>query len=69
MHNYEQTLHDLIEIFRSQAVDRVVIGLIQKKEPLNMDKNLLDNETKKLLIQNILERLSVLQKINTVFFI
>ncbi len=58
-------VYDLIEIFRSQAVDRVVIGLIQKKEPLNMDKNLLDNETKKLLIQNILERLNRYEKFRT----
>jgi CRISPR-associated endonuclease Cas1 len=53
---------DLVEIFRSQAVDRVVIGLIQKKEPLTMEKQLLDENTKKRLIQNILERLNRYEK-------
>lgn len=54
--------YDLVEIFRSQAVDRVVIGLIQKKEPLKISKNLLDEDTKKRLIQNILERLNRYEK-------
>jgi group II intron reverse transcriptase/maturase/CRISPR-associated endonuclease Cas1 len=51
-------VYDLVEIFRSQAVDRVVVGLIQKKEPLKMNGNFLDENTKKLLAQNILERLN-----------
>lgn len=54
--------YDLVEIFRSQAVDRVVIGLIQKKEPLKMSKNLLDEDTKNRLIQNVLERLNRYEK-------
>jgi len=48
---------DLIELFRAQAVDRIVIGLVQKGEPLSMEKNLLSDDTKQLLIRNILERL------------
>ena len=53
---------DLIEIFRSQAVDRVVISMVQKREPIGMDKGLLNESTKKLLIQNILERLNKYEK-------
>lgn len=51
-------VYDIIELFRPQAVDRVVITLIQKGEPLNINKGILTNETKKLLIQNIIERLN-----------
>jgi len=53
---------DLTELFRTQAVDRVVIGLVQKKEPLSMKKGLLEENTKKLLIQNILERINRYEK-------
>lgn len=55
-------VYDVIELFRAQAVDRVVIALIQKKEPLELEKGLLSNETKGLLIQNILERLNRYEK-------
>ncbi|MDR2915332.1 MAG: CRISPR-associated endonuclease Cas1 [Tannerella sp.] len=55
-------VYDLVEIFRSQAVDRIVIGLIQKKEPLKLEKGLLDEDTKRRLIQNILERLNRYEK-------
>lgn len=51
-------VYDVIELFRSQAVDRVVISLIQKGEKLKMNKNLLSDATKKLLVQNILERIN-----------
>lgn len=49
---------DLIELFRSQAVDRVVVGLIQKGQPLTMEKELLSESTRKLLAKTILERLN-----------
>jgi len=55
-------VYDIVELFRSQAVDRVVISLIQKGEPLKMHKNLLNGGTKHLLIQNILERLNRYEK-------
>ena len=51
-------VYDVIELFRSQAVDRVVISLIQKKESLEIKNNLLTDKTKNLLVQNILERLN-----------
>jgi len=48
---------DIIELFRQQAVDRVVISLIQKKEKMEIVKGLLSNESKSKLTQNIYERL------------
>ena len=55
-------VYDIIEIFRAQAVDRVVISLVQKREPLNVCKGLLDDETKKLLVRNLSERLNRYEK-------
>ena len=54
---------DMMELFRSQAVDRIVISLVQKGEPLNMkDDGWLDEQTRKLLMQNIFERLHRYEK-------
>jgi len=55
-------VYDLIEIFRAQAVDRVVISLVQKGEPLKMKGDLLSEPTKKLLIQNVIERINRYEK-------
>lgn len=55
-------VYDIIELFRTQAVDRVVISLIQKKEPLKLHNGLLENETKKLLVKNITERINRYEK-------
>jgi CRISPR-associated endonuclease Cas1 len=49
---------DVVELFRTQAVDRVVISLIQKGEPLKISKGLLEQNTISLLSQNISERLN-----------
>lgn len=66
IHAYQQgkptLVYDIIELFRTQAVDRIVISLVQKREPLSMDNNLLSENTKKLLIKNILERLHRYEK-------
>lgn len=53
---------DLIEEFRCQAVDRAVITMLIRKEPLSLDPKtaLLTEETKRLLIANVLERLASL---------
>lgn len=51
-------VYDVIELFRTQAVDRVVISLVQKGESLAINKGLLTEPTKKLLVQNVLERLN-----------
>lgn len=66
LHAYQQgkptLVYDIVELFRTQAVDRIVISLVQKREPLSMDNNLLSENTKKLLIKNILERLHRYEK-------
>ena len=55
-------VYDIVELFRAQAVDRVFFSLIQRGEPLKMNKNLMSEPTKKLLTQNILERLNRYEK-------
>lgn len=51
-------VYDVVEMFRPQVVDRVVVGLIQKGLELDVDsKGRLTDSTKKLLAKNILERL------------
>ncbi len=50
-------VYDFIEIFRAQAVDRVVISMIQKNEPLEINEGRLSEDTRKLLAKNITERL------------
>ena len=52
----------MVELFRAQAVDRVVYSLIQKNEPVDMKDGLLTDEGKKLLIKNITERLQKREK-------
>lgn len=49
---------DVVEIFRPQMVDRVVISLVQKGVSLKMHDNLLNESTKRTLIRSILERLN-----------
>ncbi len=53
---------DVIELFRSQTVDRVVISMIQKKEHTVMTNGLLDDETRNLLTRHVMERLSRYEK-------
>lgn len=53
---------DVIELFRSQAVDRVVISMIQKKEHTVMSGDLLDDETRNLLTRHVYERLNRYEK-------
>ena len=55
-------VYDVVEMFRSQVVDRVVISLIQKGKNLKIEKGLLDNETRRLLAKSILERLNRYEK-------
>lgn len=55
-------VYDIIELFRAQAVERVVISLIQKKEPLAMSDGKLDASTRKLLVKNIFKRLNRYEK-------
>lgn len=53
---------DVVELFRAQMVDRVVISLIQKKMTLKMHDGLLNESTKRMLIRHILERLNRYEK-------
>lgn len=55
-------VYDVIEMFRSQGVDRVVISLVQKKEPLEINGGLLTGNTRKLLAQNLAERFNRYEK-------
>lgn len=51
-------VYDVVEIFRSQVVDRVVISIIQKGTELSMSKGLLSDNTRQLLAKNVMERLN-----------
>ncbi|EXY44071.1 CRISPR-associated endonuclease Cas1, partial [Bacteroides fragilis] len=53
---------DVVELFRAQMVDRVVISLIQKKVSLKMHDGLLNESSKRVLIRYILERLNRYEK-------
>lgn len=55
-------VYDMVEIFRSQVVDRVVIGLIQKGYDLQMQKGLLTDDTRKLLVKSVMNRLARYEK-------
>ena len=55
-------VYDVVELFRAQAVDRVVFSLIQKKEPVEVKDGLLTDSGKKLLVKNITERLQKREK-------
>ena len=51
---------DLIEPFRQPIVDREIISIITKKQHLKQKDGKLDNNSKKIIIQHIQERLSSL---------
>lgn len=51
-------VYDVVEIFRAQVVDRVVISLVQKGHTLEVKDGLLEEATKRLLSKSILERIN-----------
>lgn len=51
-------VYDMVEIFRSQVVDRVVVSLIQKGQNIEVRNGLLTDKTRQLLVKSIMERLS-----------
>lgn len=55
-------VYDMVEIFRSQVVDRMVIGLIQKGQDLEVHNGLLSDKTRELLVKSIMERLARYEK-------
>ena len=57
-------VYDVVEIFRAQAVDRVVVSLVQKGYHLSVCDGMLDESTKVLVAKSILERLNRIEKFN-----
>lgn len=55
-------VYDMIEIFRSQVVDRIVISLIQKGQELEVRNGLLTDQTRQLLVKSVMERLARYEK-------
>ena len=55
-------VYDVIEIFRCQVVDRVVISLIQKGKELEVRNGLLTDMTRQLLVKSVMERLARYEK-------
>ena len=55
-------VYDMVEIFRSQVVDRVVISLVQKGQDLEVHNGLLTDSTRQLLVKSIMERLARYEK-------
>jgi CRISPR-associated endonuclease Cas1/group II intron reverse transcriptase/maturase len=55
-------VYDMIEIFRSQVVDRVVISLVQKGQDLEVRNGLLTDQTRQLLVKSVMERLARYEK-------
>ena len=55
-------VYDMVEIFRSQIVDRVVISLIQKRQNLEIRNGLLTDKTRQLLVKSVMERLARYEK-------
>lgn len=51
-------VYDMVEIFRSQVVDRMVISLIQKGQNLEVRNGLLTDNTRQLLVKSVMERLA-----------
>lgn len=55
-------VYDVVELFRSQVVDRVVIGLVQKGQDLEISKGLLTDNTRALLVKSVMNRLARYEK-------
>ena len=54
-------VYDLIEEFRQQAVDRVIIALIMKNKNLKSDNGFLDDKTRKLVAQKVIDRINTVE--------
>lgn len=55
-------VYDMVEVFRSQVVDRIVISLVQKGQDLEMRGGLLTDNTRQLLVKSVMERLARYEK-------
>lgn len=59
--NRPSLVYDLIEEFRQQGVDRVIISIITKSKDLKVTDGQLDERTKKLVATKIIERLNTVE--------
>ncbi len=59
--NRPSLVFDLIEEFRQQAVDRVIIALIIKNKNLKSDNGALDEKTRKLVALKVIERINAVE--------
>ncbi len=53
---------DVVELFRAQAVDRVVVSMVQKHLPLHITQGKLSADTRAMLAKNIIERFNRYEK-------
>lgn len=60
--NRPSLVFDLIEEFRQQAVDRVIIALVIKNKNLKIENGLMDDKTRKLVAQKVIARLNAIEK-------
>ena len=59
--NRPSLIYDLIEEFRSQAVDRVVFALIMRHKQLKVEEGLLNKHTKLLLAEKVIDRINTIE--------
>lgn len=59
--NRPSLVFDLIEEFRQQAVDRVIIALIMKNKNLKSTNGLLDDKTRKLVALKVIDRINAVE--------
>jgi len=52
---------DLIEEFRQQGVDKVIIALVMKNKNLKVENGLLDDKTRKLVAQKVIDRMNAME--------
>jgi CRISPR-associated endonuclease Cas1 len=61
--NKPALVYDFIEEYRAYIVDRAIISMFNKNEPIKLDnQNLLTKESRELIVKNIYERLGVYAK-------
>jgi CRISPR-associated endonuclease Cas1 len=56
--NKPTLVYDLIEEFRAFVVDRVIVSMFNRNEPLEVKNGVLTQKSKKLIVDNIFEKLS-----------
>jgi len=59
--NRPSLVFDLIEEFRQQGVDKVIIALVMKNKNLKVENGLLDDKTRKLVAQKVIDRMNAME--------